>query len=160
MNFPIILGAALIPTIVGFIYYNPKFGLGKAWMSASGVTEEMAKTGNMAVIFGVSLLLSVLLAVQVNMLVVHQGHIASLFVGHESPEATAYIENFMTQYGTLHRTWSHGVVHGILSGVFFVLPVLGTNALFERKGFKYIAVNSGYWIMTLAIMGAVICMFP
>ncbi len=146
--------------MIGFIWYNPSFGFGKAWMSASGVTEEMAKTGNMAVIFGVSLLLSVLLSVQVNMLVVHQSHIASLFVGHESPEATAYIENFMAQYGTLHRTWSHGVAHGLLSGFFFVLPVLGTNALFERKGFKYIAVNCGYWIVTLAIMGAVICMFP
>jgi hypothetical protein len=43
LNLPVTLGAALIPTIVGFIYYNPEFGFGKAWMSASGVTEEMAK---------------------------------------------------------------------------------------------------------------------
>jgi hypothetical protein len=63
MNFPVLLGAALIPTIVGFIYYNPKFGFGKAWMSASGVTEEMAAKGNMAIIIGVSLVLSVMLAV-------------------------------------------------------------------------------------------------
>lgn len=159
MNFPVILGAALIPTVIGFIWYHPKV-LGTAWMNASGVTEDMIKASNMPLIFGVSLVLSVMLSAQVNMLVVHQGHIASLFVGHESPEAAAYVENFMAQYGTLHRTWSHGIVHGIIAGLFFVVPVLGTNALFERKGFKYIAVNSGYWIITLAIMGAVICMLP
>ena len=35
----------------------------------------------------------------------------------------------------------------------------GTNALFERKGFRYIAVNAGYWILTLMIMGGIICQF-
>ncbi|HRN41812.1 MAG TPA: DUF1761 family protein [Vicingus sp.] len=31
--------------------------------------------------------------------------------------------------------------------------------MFERKGFKYIAINSGYWIITLGLMGGVICQF-
>jgi hypothetical protein len=44
-------------------------------------------------------------------------------------------------------------------GLFFALPVLGTNALFQHKGFKYIVINVGYWIITLALMGAVICQF-
>jgi hypothetical protein len=44
-------------------------------------------------------------------------------------------------------------------GLFFALPVMGTNALFERKGFKYIAINVGYWTVTLALMGGVICHF-
>lgn len=159
MNFPIILGAAFIPTIVGFIYYNPKFGLGKAWMSASGVTEEMAKTGNMAVIFGVSLLLSVMLAISVNFNVVHQTGIDSLFNGLTDEASLAYLANFHETYGHIHRSFGHGALHGVLMGLFLVLPVLGTNALFEHKGFKYIAVNVGYWIITLALMGGVICQF-
>jgi hypothetical protein len=40
-----------------------------------------------------------------------------------------------------------------------MLPILATNALFERKGFKYIAINAAYWIITLAVMGGIICQF-
>ncbi len=159
MNLPVILGAALIPTIVGFIYYNPKIGLGKAWMNASGVTDDMAKTGNMAIIFGVSLVLSAMLAVSVNFNVIHQTGIASLFNGLTDEESLAYLANFNEKYGHVHRSFGHGALHGVLMGFFLVLPVLGTNALFERKGFKYIAVNVGYWVITLALMGGVICQF-
>jgi len=37
------------------------------------------------------------------------------------------------------------------------LPIIGTNALFERKSAKYIFINAGYWIVTLGVMGAIIC---
>ena len=43
-----------------------------------------------------------------------------------------------------------------MSGVFFVLPILGINAMFERKGWKYILINTGYWVVTLGIMGAIV----
>jgi hypothetical protein len=48
-------------------------------------------------------------------------------------------------------------LHGAIGALFFVLPVLGINALFERKGWKYILINVGYWVLTLAIMGAILC---
>jgi hypothetical protein len=31
--------------------------------------------------------------------------------------------------------------------------------LFERKGFRYIAINGGYWIISMALMGGIICAF-
>ena len=158
MNFPVLLGAALIPTIVGFIWYNPKV-FGNAWMKAADMTEEKMKGANMAVIFGVSIILSIMLSIQMNFVSIHQHHVANLFVGSESAETTAYFENFMALYGEMHRTWTHGLAHGFAAGLFFALPVLGTNALFERKGFKYILVNVGYWTVTLMAMGAVICQF-
>jgi len=133
-------------------------------MSASGVTEEMAKTGNMAVIFGVSLVLSILLSIQLNFITIHQGHLASILLGEQgwgeegSAVMTLY-NDFMTSYGQNFRTFKHGALHGALAGFFFALPILGTNALFEHKGFKYIAINVGYWIITLALMGGVICRF-
>lgn len=158
MNFPVLLGAAFIPMLIGFIWYHPKV-FGNFWMAAANMTEEKIKGGNMAIIFGVSLLLSILLSIQMNFISIHQHHVANLFIGGESPENTAYFENFMALYGDLHRTWTHGMAHGMLAGLFFALPILGTNALFERKGFKYILVNAGYWTVTLMAMGAVICQF-
>jgi hypothetical protein len=33
---------------------------------------------------------------------------------------------------------------------------MATNALFERKGYKYVLVNAGYWIVCLGIMGGIV----
>jgi hypothetical protein len=41
-------------------------------------------------------------------------------------------------------------------GFLIALPVLATNALFEQKSFKYVAINAGYWIVTLALMAGII----
>jgi len=43
-----------------------------------------------------------------------------------------------------------------MAGILFALPILATNAMFERKSFKYIAINAGYWIITIGLMGGVI----
>lgn len=158
MNFLAILGAALIPTVIGFIWYNPKV-FGNAWMAAADMTEEKMKGANMAVIFGVSLLLSVMLSFVLTTLVIHQMHIYSLFDGFTDAASQAEMEGLLATYGDRFRTFGHGALHGTIAGLFIVLPVLGTNALFERKGFKYIAVNVGYWIVTLALMGGVLCQF-
>jgi hypothetical protein len=156
MNLPVILGSALIPTIIGFLWYNPKV-FGNTWMQAAEMTEDKMKGGNMAVIFGVSIFLSILLAVQVFVLVVHQAPIESLFAHQTSDADQQFLRTFLETYGHLHLSFGHGVLHGLIAGFFFVVPVIVTNALFERKSFKYIAVNSGYWIVTVALMGGVIC---
>ena len=49
-----ILVSAIVPLVLGFLWYNPIL-FGNAWMRESGMTEEKMKSGNMAVIFGVSL---------------------------------------------------------------------------------------------------------
>jgi hypothetical protein len=74
-------------------------------------------------------------------------------------EINTYFMDFMTKYGANFRTFKHGAFHGTTTGLFIAMPVLAVNAMFEKKGFKYIAINSGYWIVTLALMGGVICEF-
>ena len=162
MNWIAILVAALVPTVIGFIWYNPKV-FGTAWMKASGVTEDQIKTGNMPVIFGVSLLLSFLLSMSMTTLAVHQNNVPGIFMvgpdepAADSPEGVLIAEFTTGKYAGLHRTFRHGAVHGILYAILVVLPVLGTNAMFERKGWKYILVNVGYWTVTFAIMGGIVC---
>ena len=53
INFPAILVAALSSFVVGFVWYNPKV-FGTIWMNEIGMTEEKAKQGNMAKIFGLT----------------------------------------------------------------------------------------------------------
>jgi hypothetical protein len=31
--------------------------------------------------------------------------------------------------------------------------------LFERRSWKYIFINAGYWILTLTLMGGIICAY-
>ncbi|MBL7753083.1 MAG: DUF1761 family protein, partial [Chitinophagaceae bacterium] len=42
LNWLAVLGTAIIPLIVGFIWYNPKV-MGTVWMKAAGVSPEDAK---------------------------------------------------------------------------------------------------------------------
>ena len=65
----------------------------------------------------------------------------------------------MDKYGNNFRTFKHGFVHGILAGIFLALPLIAVNALFEKKGVAYIAINAGFWTINLALMGGVICAF-
>ena len=65
--------------------------------------------------------------------------------------------DFMAKYGSNYRTFKHGALHGTMAGLFLILPVLATQAMFERKTVKYVLINTGYWVVTFALMGGVIC---
>lgn len=163
MNFLAVLVAALAPLLIGFIWYNPKV-FGTAWMRSIGVEnpDEMKAGANMAVIFGLSIFFALLLALSMNPLVVHQSGIMSLLADlPESRESGAKIELMLNgtaiDFTNKFRTFGHGAFHGFLYGFFIAVPLIGTNALFERRGFKYIAINAGYWIVSMIIMGGIIC---
>lgn len=162
-NWIVLFGAALIPLVVGAVWYNPKV-FGNAWMRESGVTEESMQGANMAKIFGLSFFFALLLALELSTVVIHQMHMESIMLnepglGDPQSEIGRYMADFWAKYGNNFRTFKHGAFHGVLISLLFVLPVLGTNALFERKSFKYIAINVGYWMLTAALMGGVICAY-
>ena len=123
--------ATLLPMIVGFIYYHPKVA-GTVWMKSLGFTEEDLKKGNMPVIFGISLVMSFLLAF--------------------------FLINFNNSPGQEGEfdTFGHGVWHGMFVGIIIAMPVLVTNGLFERKNAKNLIINVIYWVITLALMGGVL----
>lgn len=160
-NMLVLLLAALVPTVLGFIWYHPKV-FGTAWMKAAEMTEEKIKSGKMGLIFFLSFVFSFLLAFALYSIVIHQNHMFSTLMGEpgfmeQKGEAWIYYQDFMNEFGSRFRTFKHGVFHGLVDGILFALPILATNAMFERKGFKYIAVNGGYWILTIALMGGIIC---
>jgi hypothetical protein len=155
--------SALIPMIIGFIWYNPKV-LGNAWMHSAGVTDEQIKTGNMLMIFGLSYVFAVVISLMLIPITIHQSGILSLFVMEPdfadlSSASHASYESIMTELGTRHRTFGHGFFHGALAAVGLIFPVIATLALFERRSWKYIFINAGYWVVSIALMGGVICMF-
>ncbi len=157
INYLAILVAAIVPMVLGFLWYNPIL-FGNVWMREAGMTEEKMKSVNMGLIFGISFLLSILLAFFTQFLAIHQTGVISLIGGDPSAEGVLpSFQAFMDDYGSDFRTFKHGALHGLLAGIFLVLPIMGTNGLFERKSWKYILINVGYWTVVLTIMGAIVC---
>ncbi|MBK7957931.1 MAG: DUF1761 domain-containing protein [Bacteroidetes bacterium] len=160
MNFLVIGLTALVPMLVGFIWYHPNV-MGKMWMEACGFKEDDLKGGNMALIMGISLILSFLLAFSLQFMVIHQFALFSIVENHPAystpgtPENT-WMMGFLKEHEHCFRSFKHGALHGFIGSVFTILPVLGTNALFERKGGKYIFVNWAYWAITMTIMGGIL----
>jgi hypothetical protein len=123
-------------------------------MNETGMTEEKAKQSNLLKVFGLTIFYSLLLSTIMPSLVIHQMGVLGVFEGNDkNPE---FIE-FMNLHGDAFRTFQHGALHGFISGVFFALPITAINSLFEQKSWKFILVTSGYWIVSLTIMGAIIC---
>lgn len=160
INFLAVLVAALVPMIIGFIWYNPKV-LGTAWMKAADISEEKMKGANMALVFGLTFLFSLFAAMAINFMVIHQYHVYSVLanevgINEAGSEINNWFVGFMQKHGSNFRTFKHGAFHGTIGGIMLALPVIGINALFERKGFKYIAINAGFWIICFALMGGII----
>ena len=136
INWIALLVAALIPLIVGFIWYGPLFG--KAWQKEVGLSDEELKNGNMPLIFGLSLVFSFIIAFSLW---------AQVMVGGGPGEAHGVAP---------YLTFKHGAFHGALLSLFLIFPVIGTISLYERKSIKYVLIAVGYWTISFALMGGVI----
>jgi Protein of unknown function (DUF1761) len=161
LNWLVILSTALVPLAVGALWYGPLFG--KAWMVEAEMSEDKIMGANMMKIYGLALVFGLMLSVGLTPVVIHQMGVFSTLqnLGVETPgsEANLYLQDFISKYGTQFRTFKHGALHGFITGLFIFLPVMGTNALFERRSWKYIFMNVGYWALSAAIMGGIISAF-
>jgi hypothetical protein len=163
-NFWLYFLVALVPMVVGAIYYGPLFG--KLWQRESGVTDEQMENANMLKIFGLSYLYSLLVTSFLPSIVVHQTGLASLVA--MIPEWSTSGSALWQDLNQLDDKWAiysrhlhfgHGALHGGFTAIFLVGPIICINGLFERKSWKYMLVHSGYWFIALVLMGGLLCQF-
>lgn len=121
-----ILIGGLIPMVAGYIWYHPKV-FGNAWMNSLGLTQDDLRKGNMAVIFGVSILCSLVIAWRMNE-----------YSSHTQPGWSQFV---------------HGFFHGAYSTGLPAALVLVANGLFQRNNYTNILINAAYWIVALGLMG-------
>lgn len=124
INWLSIIVAAVSAFLIGGIWYGPIFG--KAWMRASGFTEEALGKRNMGLVFGLSLLLALFAAFNLEM-----------FIGAEA-------------------TVGFGTMAGFLAGIGWVSTFLGILYLFEMKTMAAFLINAGYCVVALTTMGAIL----
>lgn len=156
-NFYAVFVASLATLFVGFVWYNPKV-FGTIWMNETGMTEEKAKQSNMLKVFGLTIFYSLLLSFIMPAIVIHQmGAMGMIggpdFIASAKPSYAA----FLADYGDAFRTYKHGALHGLMTGLFVALPITAINSLFEQKSWKYILITAGYWMVCLTIIGAIVC---
>lgn len=123
--------STLVPMIMGVIWYSkPLFG--NAWMKAIGMTEEQQKSGNMPLMMGMGILAALILSF--------------------------FLLNFNNSPGQEGQfdTYGHGAAHGVVLALFIVIPIFISKGVFEQKSWKYIAITGVFWLLCLAIMGAVL----
>jgi Protein of unknown function (DUF1761) len=126
INYLAVFAAALSTFVLGGLWYSPLL-FGKAWMRANGLTEADLQAFSKARMFGLSLLFSLVMALNLSMFLA-------------SP--------------TTNLTW--GMMAGGLAGLGWVAMAIAVIGLFENRSWKYIAINGGYMTVAFVIMGAII----
>ncbi len=159
-NFWLVMGvSALVPLLLGFVWYNPKV-FGNAWLKAGGFDEAKMKEGfNMPLVFALTLVLGFFISVILSGICIHQMGAWSMMQAQWTTGGEQEFMGLMGKYGADFRTFKHGALHGTIAGIGLALPIVAVNAMFERKGFKYIAINAGFWILCFIIMSGIICQF-
>ena len=124
---PIFL-AALAFFVVGALWYGVIFS--KAWQKASGLSDEAVQAGNLPLIFGLTFLFEMLIA---------------LVLAHQFAMTGAGDRAIMMI--------SIGV------GAFVMTPASGINYLYQRKPLSLFLIDGGHFVVGMAAMGFVFTLF-
>lgn len=125
--------AAIANMVLGYVWYGPLFG--KKWMKLSGIKMDTASQKGMGKSYTIMFIGSLVMA-----------------------WVLAHALIFGNTY--LHIT---GVSGGLMAGFFnwlgFVAPITLSSVLWEKKSWSLWMINSGYYLIGLMLMGAVISIF-
>jgi hypothetical protein len=125
VNWLAILVAAASSFVVGAVWYAPAVA-GKAWMKENGFTMDDLKGGNPVVMFGLTFVLSFIIAT----------NLAFFFGGKVD----------LVQ----------GMLYGALAGFGWASMAVATIYIFERKSFRLWLIHAGYITIQFVVIGAIL----
>jgi hypothetical protein len=121
-----VVAAAIVTFVIGGVWYSPLL-FHKAWMDANGFMDADLKKTSMGKIFGLSFIFSLIMAYNL-----------AAFLA--APDTTVL--------------W--GATAGALAGIGWVGLSIGILGLFERRSWKYVMINGGYFGVSFVVMGAIL----
>jgi hypothetical protein len=125
VNLIAVLVCGVASLVLGGAWYSPLL-FGKAWQRAAGLSDEQASSGNMAMIFGLAFVLSLIAA-----------YVFGMFLGASMPLAGA-------------------VGAGFAAGLCWVTASFGINYLFERRPVALWLINGGYHTLQFTLFGLIL----
>jgi len=129
VNLLAVIAAAVASFLLGGLWYSPVL-FAKAWQREAGVSDAQLKSANMALIFGLAFVLSLVAA-----------FVFALFLGPRPPLAL-------------------GLGAGSSAGLCWVASSFGINYLFERKSLKLFLINGGYHTLQFTLIGLILALWP
>ncbi len=125
VNWVAVLLCGVISIVLGGLWYSPPL-FAKPWQRAAGLSDELARSGNMAVLLGLAFVLSLIAA-----------FVFALFLGRQMPLAGA-------------------VGAGFSAGLCWVGASFGINYLFERRPLALWLINGGYHTLQFTLFGLIL----
>ena len=125
VNWIAVLLCGVASLVLGGLWYSP-VAFGSAWQRAAGLSDEQAKSGNMALIFGGAFALSVIAAA-----------VFAMFLGNQMSLGAA-------------------TAAGFSAGLCWVAASYGISYLFERRPFSLWLINGGYHTVQFTLFGLIL----
>ena len=125
VNWIAVLLCAVSSLVLGGIWYSPML-FAKPWQHAAGLSDEQLKSGNMAMIFGLTFLLSLIAAA-----------VFAMFLGRN--------------FGLVPA-----IAAGASAGLCWVAASYGITYLFEHRPVKLWLINGGYHTLQFTLFGAIL----
>lgn len=134
VNWVAVLVGGVINMVVGALWYSPLL-FAKPWMESLGLSdkklEEMKKQTNMGKTYGI------------------------MFVG---ALIMAYVMAMLVQV-TNTTMLDTGAMLGFWMWLGFIAPTMLAGVLFEQKPLKWYFVSSGYYLVVLVLVGALLAVW-
>jgi len=111
--------------VLGGLWYSPAL-FARQWQTAAGLSDEQARSGNMAVIFGGAFLLSLIAAA-----------VFAMFLGNQMSVGAA-------------------TAAGFAAGLCWVAASYGISYSFERRPLKLWLINGGYHTLQFTLFGLIL----
>ena len=128
INWLAVLLGALAFFAVGALWYGVLFA--KAWQKAAGLSDEKIRSGNLPLIFGLTFLAELVIALT--------------------------LWHWFARSGASDRAV---MMMAIGFGATVMAPALGINYLYLRKTLRHFLIDAGHFIAGMAAMGGVFLLF-
>ncbi len=135
VNYIALLIAGIAAMALGFVWYHP-IAFGKPWMKLMGYTPESLKKAQkeMGKLYGVSFLLTL---------------VSGYVLAHVMAMSMAFFKETALTTGLMSAFWMW---------LGFVMPVQATDMIFGSKKWKLFAINTGYQLASLLVMGVILAL--
>lgn len=125
VNWIAILLCGVSSMVLGGLWYSPLL-FGRVWQRGAGLSEADLAGGNMALVYGLAFVLSLVAAA-----------VFALFLGNEMGLGPS-------------------IAAGASAGLCWVAASLGINYLFERRSLTHWLVNGGYHTLQFTLFGLIL----
>jgi hypothetical protein len=125
VNLLAVLACGVSSLVLGGIWYSPMLFAGP-WQRAAGLSDEQAKSGNMALIFGGAFVLSLVAA-----------YVFAMFLGNQMSLGAA-------------------TAAGFSAGLCWIAAAYGISYLFERRALTLWLINGGYHTIQFTLFGLIL----